>query len=69
MTREEIEQALALLQSQTAHAPFVAKLADIVAEQERRLRVLEPCEFSPHGQDAPHEWTPIRTCVWCGVRR
>lgn len=72
MTREDIDRALLNVNvgkpATDAYETDLQVLARIVGEQERRLRVLEPCEMTPN-EGAPHAWSPSRTCIWCGVRR
>lgn len=80
MTREDIDRALesfARVAEAIERMPgafttaevATTTLARVVAEQERRLRVLEPCP--PFG--LPHEWAhpslSPSTCNRCGVRR
>lgn len=79
MTREEIGQGLAslvrnmgavvkdILARDRMAAAGVLTLAAIVAEQERRLRVLEPCPnaLGPHPE---HAWLN-GVCPRCEARR
>lgn len=77
MTRQEIALTLAAIASEgpsggpPSSASSSRKLAAILLEQERRLRVLEPCEKSPHPYGA-HDWhahIPPMACRLCGVTR
>ncbi len=68
MKRKDIDRLLAFLQSDVHRVafPHVAALAEVVADQERRLRALEPC---PKLGNTPHEWSwdePFR-CAACGL--
>lgn len=77
MTREEIDQVLAAFDAgeDPARGRYVTglqALAEIVRDQEHRLRVLEPCPFRgeahlwvrPH--DRPEE---SLTCAFCGLTK
>ena len=77
MTREEIRLTLAAIAGEGSpsdgppSSTSSARLAAILLEQERRLRVLEPCEKSPHPYGA-HDWhahIPPMACRLCGVTR
>jgi len=55
MTREQIDRVLAMLRSGTEDgapriepARLIASLAEVVANQEARLRALEPCPGLPY---------------------
>ena len=71
MTREEVDRSLQRIRLVIASgAPeaqgIVAALTLIVADQERRLRVLEPC---PRNDNGPHVWLSSGVCGYCEVRR
>ena len=70
MTREEIDEVLALIvagkRTWTSGDP-VESLAEIVADQERRLRVLEPCPKARISTHGPHIWDLGGTCEACGI--
>lgn len=98
MTREEIDSTLAdMIASETRRSERVAagsiggtaitglgRLAEIIADQERRLRALEPCPGSAEEQAArrrtlattpravvylqPHFFGDDGKCVACGVQ-
>lgn len=52
----------------------VAALANVVVQQEQRLRALEPCTKARGGRPGPHVWTgfqgePGARCGYCEVPR
>lgn len=63
MTREEIDRTLETITS--ASIPTVSALARIVADQEQRLRALEPCP----GPARIHLWREDGTCAGCTTRK
>lgn len=79
MTREEIDQVLDMLirsddRGVSAPMAFTSALARIVADQEHRLRVLEPCAARV-AEGQAHAWGHFEpapnafTCRYCGITK
>lgn len=69
MTAAEIDEILK--DAHLAGRDLPHALARVVADQERRLRALEPCAGRGN-LDLPHEWgvdMAKGACVWCGIRK